>query len=256
MRAALVPAGVAHLRVIVSWGDYRRRPSGPEEWERTACSEGVAIDLTAASEKAREILVPGSGGLRVADIEKYSAARKVPVLIVDGDPVWDSLAICETAAEMHPERHLWPEDEKARRVARSACAEMHSGFQALRGSMPMNIRSSHPGKGLTPESRRDVDRVVALWTGCRKRFGGAGNFLFGRFSIADAFYAPPLTPVDGTAQTQTRHIGWQASTLFEWRITAQLELAGTYVRFEPHSVARQAGGRDGKFFGAWVQWAF
>jgi glutathione S-transferase len=67
---------------------------------------------------------------------------------------------------------------------------MHSGFQALRSRMPMNIRSRHPGKGLTAESRKDIDRVVQLWTDCRERFGGAGNFLFGRFSIADAFYAP------------------------------------------------------------------
>jgi glutathione S-transferase len=67
---------------------------------------------------------------------------------------------------------------------------MHSGFQALRGKMPMNIRTRYPGKGLTPESRKDIDRVVALWTDCRERFGGAGSFLFGRFSIPDAFYAP------------------------------------------------------------------
>ena len=127
---------------------------------------------------------------RVAGIEKYSAAGKVPVLLIDGEPVWDTLAICETAAELHPKKHLWPEDEQARRVARSICAEMHSGFQALRGAMGMNIRSSHPGKGMTPESRKDIERVVALWTQCRERFGGAGSFLFGRFSIPDAFYAP------------------------------------------------------------------
>jgi len=130
------------------------------------------------------------GGLRVAGIEKYSAARKVPVLLVDGEPVWDSLAICETVAEMHPKKNLWPEDEGARRVARSICAEMHSGFQALRGAMPMNIRTRYPGKGLTPASQKDMDRVFALWTECRERFGGGGNFLFGRFSIPDAFYAP------------------------------------------------------------------
>jgi glutathione S-transferase len=130
------------------------------------------------------------GGLRVAGIEKYSAARKVPVLLVDGEPVWDSLAICETLAEMHPKKQLWPEDEAARRVARSICAEMHSGFQALRGAMPMNIRTRYPGKGLTPASQKDIDRVVTLWTECRERYGGGGNFLFGRFSIADAFYTP------------------------------------------------------------------
>jgi glutathione S-transferase len=130
------------------------------------------------------------GGLRVAGIEKFSAAGKVPVLMIDGEPVWDSLAICETAAEMFPEKHLWPEAPEARRVARSACAEMHSGFQKLRGKMPMNIRSRYPGKGLTPESQKDIDRIVGLWTECRERFGGAGSLLFGRFSVADAFFAP------------------------------------------------------------------
>jgi glutathione S-transferase len=67
---------------------------------------------------------------------------------------------------------------------------MHSGFQALRSRMPMNIRGRHPGKGMTPESRKDIDRVVALWTGCRERFGGSGSLLFGRFSVADAYFAP------------------------------------------------------------------
>jgi glutathione S-transferase len=130
------------------------------------------------------------GGLRVAGIEKFSAAGKVPVLMVDGEPVWDSLAICETVAEMFPEKHLWPQAPEARRVARSACAEMHSGFQKLRGKMPMNIRSRYPGKGLTAESQKDIDRIVALWTECRERFGGPGSLLFGRFSVADAFFAP------------------------------------------------------------------
>jgi glutathione S-transferase len=130
------------------------------------------------------------GKLSVAGIQKYSAAGKVPVLLIDGQPVWDSLAICETVAEMFPDKHLWPDTPEARRVARSACAEMHSGFQALRSRMPMNIRSRYPGKGMTPESRKDIDRVVALWTDCRERFGGTGSLLFGRFSVADAFFAP------------------------------------------------------------------
>jgi len=133
------------------------------------------------------------GGLTVAGIEKYSKARKVPVLLVDGEPVWDSLAIAETAAELFPEKQLWPADARARRLARSACAEMHSGFQALRVKMPMNIKGSHPGKGLTPESQRDIDRIVSVWSECRERFGGGGSLLFGKFSIADAFFAPVVT---------------------------------------------------------------
>lgn len=130
------------------------------------------------------------GGLRVNGIQSYSAAGKVPVLMVDEQPVWDSLAICETLAELFPEKPLWPADAAARREARSVCAEMHSGFQALRGAMPMNIRGSHPGKGLNPKSQKDIDRIVALWSACRERHGKGGPYLFGSFSAADAFYSP------------------------------------------------------------------
>jgi glutathione S-transferase len=126
-------------------------------------------------------------------VERYSPTGRVPVLVIDGEPVWDSLAICESAAERYPEKQLWPADARARRVARSICAEMHSGFQALRNAMPMNIRSRHPGKGLSPESRRDIERVVQLWTSCRERYGAGGALLFGRFSVADAYYAPVVT---------------------------------------------------------------
>ena len=130
------------------------------------------------------------GGLSVAGIDAFSPTRKVPALMVDGEAVWDSLAICETAAELFPDKQLWPADPAARRVARSACAEMHSGFQAMRRAMPMNIRTRYPGKGLTPDSKKDIDRIVALWGDCRDRFGRDGSLLFGRFSVADAFFAP------------------------------------------------------------------
>jgi glutathione S-transferase len=130
------------------------------------------------------------GNLMVRGIEPYSAARLVPVLIVDGEPVWDSLAICETVAELFPDRNLWPSDARARQVARSACAEMHSGFRNLRGAMPMNIRSSLPGKGMSPEVQKDVERIVEIWRSCRERFGRGGELLFGDFSIADAYFAP------------------------------------------------------------------
>jgi glutathione S-transferase len=126
----------------------------------------------------------------VIGIEKYSKAGKVPVLLVDGEPVWDTLAIAETLAELFPAKQLWPADPAARRLARSACAEMHSGFQGLRDKMPMNIKGSYPGKGLTPESKKDIERVVALWGECREKYGAGGPLLFGKFSIADAFFAP------------------------------------------------------------------
>jgi len=126
----------------------------------------------------------------VVGIERYSAVGKVPVLIVDGEPVWDSLAICETVAELFPEKHTWPREKRARQVARSVCAEMHSGFQAMRHSMPMNIRGRHPGKGMNPDTRRDIDRVVSIWQECRRNFGADGDLLFGGFSVADAYFVP------------------------------------------------------------------
>ncbi len=126
----------------------------------------------------------------VARVEQWSATGKVPVLWVDDEPVWDSLAICETLAELFPDRHLWPSDPAARRTARAVSAEMHSGFGDLRKGMPMNIRSSHPDKGRTPGSLRDIERVTAIWETCRDRFGAGGALLFGAFSCADAMFAP------------------------------------------------------------------
>ncbi|MDP2239749.1 MAG: glutathione S-transferase family protein [Burkholderiales bacterium] len=126
----------------------------------------------------------------IAEARQYSPAGQVPVLLVGSGPVWDSLAICETAAEMFPDKQLWPAETRARQLARSICAEMHAGFRNLRRAMPMNIRSSFPGKGMSPEVQHDIDHIVAIWHSCRERHAGQGDMLFGRFSVADAYYAP------------------------------------------------------------------
>lgn len=123
-----------------------------------------------------------------AAILAFSPAGKVPCLIDADLHVWDSLAICEYLAEKRP--GLWPDDPSARALARSVSAEMHSGFAHLRQNMCMNIRRSHPGKGRTPEVLAEIARIVELWSDCRARHGAGGPFLFGRFSIADAMYAP------------------------------------------------------------------
>jgi glutathione S-transferase len=118
-----------------------------------------------------------------------SPTGRVPCLLgVAGEPVWDSLAICETLAELHPQQALWPADVALRARARSVSAEMHSGFTSLRGAMPMNIREHAPGYGATPEALADVARVDALWRDCLAYSGGP--FLCGEFSIADAMFAP------------------------------------------------------------------
>jgi glutathione S-transferase len=137
-----------------------------------------------------EVYIPLYRPDSAAALAQWSPSGKVPALH-DGDVrVWDSLAICEYLAERFPDRQLWPADATARAVARSVSAEMHSGFAALREHMSMNIRARRPGRGRTPESLADVERIQAIWTDCRARFGQGGDFLFGRFCIADAMYAP------------------------------------------------------------------
>ena len=125
-----------------------------------------------------------------AGIGRWSPSGLVPVLWRGDVAVWDTLAIAETVAEWFPEKGVWPADPAARAFARSAAAEMHAGFRDLRAKMPMNIRSSHPGKGMTPQVRAEIDRIEFLWAAARSRFGAGGDFLFGRFCAADAMFAP------------------------------------------------------------------
>jgi glutathione S-transferase len=118
---------------------------------------------------------------------------KVPVLVDDGFAVWDTLAIAETLAERFPEKQLWPAHPQARARARSVCAEMHSGFGALRSACPMNIEASLPDIGALalrdqPGVRADLARLVAMWSELLAQHGGP--MLFGGFTIADAFFAP------------------------------------------------------------------
>jgi glutathione S-transferase len=123
-----------------------------------------------------------------AQIAALSPSRRVPLLIEAGGKIWDSLAICEYAAESTG-RGL-PSDRMARARARSVAAEMHSGFQNLRNECPMNVRARNRRVPLTPELQRDVARIDEIWSGCRAEYGRAGNWLFGNFSIADAMFAP------------------------------------------------------------------
>jgi glutathione S-transferase len=115
-------------------------------------------------------------------------AGRVPALDDDGFAVWDSLAIVEYLAERHP--GVWPSDPRARAFARCVCAEMHGGLGALRSGMSMDVRARRPQRRRTPAILADVDRVAALWTEARRRFGAGGPMLFGAFSAADAYYAP------------------------------------------------------------------
>jgi len=124
-----------------------------------------------------------------ANIARYSHAGRVPVLLAGEMTIWDSLAIIEYLAEQFPDKHMWPQDVAARAMARSIVAEMHSGFGELRTHMSMNVRARLPGRGRTPGAQADIGRICEIWEDCLARFGHH-HFLFGEFSIADAFYAP------------------------------------------------------------------
>jgi glutathione S-transferase len=130
------------------------------------------------------------------DILAVSPSGRVPALTLeDGTQIWDSLAICEWAAEAAPDAGLWPQDATARAIARAATAEMHAGFSALRQTYPMNLRRrGAPLRTDASAAQADVARIEALWSDLRARFGAGGPFLFGaRPCVADAFFTPVAT---------------------------------------------------------------
>lgn len=124
------------------------------------------------------------------EIAAFGAAGTVPILQLGKLTIWDSLAICETVAERWPDKSLWPADADARAQARSFCAEMHSGFAMLRECMPMNCRAMGRKVELPDVLTKDIDRIIAIWSGCHNAYGGNGGWLFGEFSVADAMFAP------------------------------------------------------------------
>jgi glutathione S-transferase len=122
------------------------------------------------------------------DVAAASPTRRVPVLRHGALLLWDSLAICEYACELSGRG--WPAARDARAIARAACAEMHSGFPALRSQWPMNARASGRKTAPSPERSAEIARIEDLWADCRSRFGAEGPWLFGAYSVADAMYAP------------------------------------------------------------------
>lgn len=159
-----------------------------------------------------EIRVPLYTPDSAALIERYSPSGKVPVLLHDDLAVWDSLAICEYVSESLLDGRGWPADSAARAVARAVSAEMHAGFQAVRTGLPMNLRGQFLWRSPGPEIEAEIARIAGLWADCRARFGAAGPWLFGEFTIADAMYIPVVlrfrtygVPLPGDAAAYVQH---------------------------------------------------
>ena len=137
-----------------------------------------------------EIVVPLRTPETRATIMRYSPSGKAPCLVNGETTVWESLAIGEYLAERFPAAGLWPEDANARAHARAIANEMHGGFIPLRRAMPMNMRANLPGYGMAQGVQEEINRIEAIWRDTRSRFGAGGDMLFGRFTIADAMFAP------------------------------------------------------------------
>ena len=164
-----------------------------------------------------------------AQVAPWAPNGRVPALRDGGLAVWDSLAICEYVNERWLDGKGWPADVDARAHARSAVAEMHSGFGALRKQLPMNMRRTPDAYRWDADAERDIARVQQLWRDLRGQHGAGGPFLCGAFGIVDAMFAPVVSrfvsygvPMDDTAQAFADAIqalpAWR-----EWRAAAEAE---------------------------------
>ena len=165
-------------------------------------------------------------------IAAHSPAGRVPVLHHGDLTVWESLAILEYVAETWPDAQLWPAAPAARALARAVASEMHAGFHALRAHCPMNMRRKRAAIELTPAVGEDVRRIEDIWRTCREAHGQARPFLFGRFTAADAMYAPVVNRFEVYAvpvSKQSRSYMDAVMALPAWRTWTRGAEAETFV---------------------------
>ena len=174
-----------------------------------------------------EILITLDTATTHEQLEHYGPSGRVPVLLHGQLRVWDSLAICEYVAELSGKG--WPQAREARAVARSVCAEMHSGFVNLRTLWPMNARARNRHTAVVPALEADIERIDEIWNDCRRRFGGGGPWLFGEYTVADAMYAPVVVRFKTYGACISESARWymasvlEDSALQEWLQAAKQE---------------------------------
>lgn len=161
---------------------------GDKRYSSWSMRAALALYMTGATH-TEQLIRLNQTGTREALLE-HSATGKVPLLKTEHGTIADSLAIIEYLAEQFPQAGLWPEDTAARAQARSACAQMHSGFVGLRSNMPMDLRRNEALELIPVDTQGDLERMVQLWSECRAAARQSGPFLFGKASAADAFFAP------------------------------------------------------------------
>jgi glutathione S-transferase len=204
---------------------------GTRNWSSWSLRPYVALKATGAPFEVVDIRLRQTGTTR-EQILKHSPAGKVPVLkIAEGADVltvWDSLAICETLAERHPEAGLWPKDAAARATARSYACEMHSGFPDVRDQLTMDLARKKELPELRPETKTQIERILSAWDTALAVH--KGEFLFGNLSVADCMYAPVVSRfvtygVETSAPVKAYMDRVMAlPAMQEWRKAAQAEV--------------------------------
>ena len=190
---------------------------------------GWLMAKLAGLEFTEDIISPDDAAMK-AEILLLSSSMLVPSLLHNGIKVWDTLAIGEYLNEIKPKAGLLPADIKARAHCRAVCGEMHSGFSAMRGSLPMNIKAHLPDFKVWSRAQSDIDRVVAIWKECLTSYGGP--FLYGaQPGMADAMYAPVVTrfltydvPLDEVCRAYCERM-MALPPMQEWVAAARLEPA-------------------------------
>jgi glutathione S-transferase len=170
-------------------------------------------------------------------IDRFGPSGRVPVLRQGALCVWDSLAICEYIAELSGKG--WPQAREARAVARAVSAEMHSGFSTLRSLWPMNARTRNRRTAVAAGLEADIERVDEIWNDCRGRFGGAGPWLFGEYSVADAMYAPVVLRFNTYGARISQTARWYMASVLE---DAPLQEWLQAAKQEPWTIAAEEVG--------------
>lgn len=205
---------------------------GTKEWSSWSLRPYLA--LKAIGVAFEEEVIRLNHDSTTAEVQRRSPSGRVPLLKIAENgreiAVWDSLAICETLAERHPEAELWPDNPFLRAEARSYAAEMHSGFPDLRQQLPMEFVRRLPLPELRDTTKAQIARILSAWGDALERHGRNGGFLFGRFSIADCMYAPVVSrfrtygvPAPAIVQTYCERI-WTLPGMRDWEKAAQAEV--------------------------------
>ncbi|MHC8406154.1 glutathione S-transferase [Pseudomonas sp. TMB3-21] len=184
----------------------------------------LALDLAGAA-YTEELIKLNQPDTR-EQLLKHSPTAKVPLLKTAHGTIADSLAIAEYLAEQFPDAQLWPADVAARAQARSACAQMHSGFFAMRSNMPFDLSHDAPLSPVPTEVQTDIDRMLALWAECRAAASESGPFLFGRPTLADAFFAPIAVRLRTYQVTVSDEGEAYINTIYQWPAFKAWQQAG------------------------------